>query len=115
MASAGAIIIVTQDFDPHADAMVRVLDGMGRRPIRLHTSDFPMHSGLSMVLGETDTLQGRVRLRDHTLDLELIQSVWWRRPARYQWPEGLLTEDEEAFARLELDAALHAIWDMIDC
>jgi hypothetical protein len=35
------ILIVTCEYDPHADALVRLLSVQGHQPTRIHTADIP--------------------------------------------------------------------------
>jgi glutathione synthase/RimK-type ligase-like ATP-grasp enzyme len=54
-----------------------------------------------------------LQTRTHTIPLEEVRSIWWRRPARAQLPETL-TPVEEAFARSEVTEALVGMWDMLE-
>lgn len=113
MNKARTILIVTQEYDPHADCMVQVLQDMGHIPLRLHTADIPQQIMISFHFRE-GTLGGAFSTNGRQLRLEEIDAVWWRRPARYKLPDTL-SEDEKIFARLELQYSLHGIWDAMDC
>jgi glutathione synthase/RimK-type ligase-like ATP-grasp enzyme len=106
------IVIVTEEYDPHADDVLLLLREMGHEPARVHTADIPQRTSLSLAYDGTswkNTLQTRTR----TIPLEEVRSIWWRRPAPAQLPDSL-TPDEEAFARSEVTYALTGMWEMLE-
>src|SRR6266516_5107085 len=113
MAPKGSILIVTQEFDLHADVMVGVLESMGHTPIRLHTSDFPTKALATMTFDE-EQWRGVIEMHDRRIDVQDVKSIWWRRPGRSRFPAAL-SEDEQEFARLELGHTLRGLWGMLDC
>jgi glutathione synthase/RimK-type ligase-like ATP-grasp enzyme len=107
------IIIVTDELDPHADRLILVLRAMGEEPLRIHPADFPAHSSLSLLLSQNHW-SGSIQTQTHTIELEDIRSIWWRKPAAYQIPEDL-SPDEQNFVRKELDHTLQGLWNSLDC
>lgn len=107
------ILIVTCEFDPHADVLVNLLSSQGHQPVRLHTADIPSHIAIDIHFHRNGqeyillTSRGPINLND-------VRSVWWRRPAKPMLPEHL-NEDEKVFARLELQTTLQGMWDSLDC
>jgi hypothetical protein len=108
------IVIVTNQDDPHADDVIRVLWGMGGEPIRLNTDEIPQYSSLTLEVGAR--LAGRIELDTNGLviDVERIRSVWWRRPRRFRVPADLSPWESE-FAQEELRQAYRGLWASIDC
>lgn len=107
------ILIVTCEFDPHADALVGLLQSLGHQPIRLHTADIPSDVAIDVRLHQKE--QAYQLITPHcTVDLNQVRSIWWRRPAKPVLPEHL-SEDEKIFAQLELKTTLQGIWDNLDC
>ncbi len=107
------IVIVTDEFDPHADRLILTLRAMGHEPLRIHPADFPSRSHVSFLL-QQDQWSGYIQTQTHTIALEEIRSIWWRKPTPYQIPEDL-SADERDFVRKELDHALHGLWSSLDC
>jgi hypothetical protein len=106
------IVLVTEEFDPHVDDVLLLLREMGHEPARVHTADFPQHTSLSLSYHGA-SWKNILQTRTRTIPLEEVRSIWWRRPAPPQLPEGL-APDEEAFARLEGTEALTGMWEMLE-
>jgi glutathione synthase/RimK-type ligase-like ATP-grasp enzyme len=106
------IVIVTEEFDPHADDVLMVLREMGHEPARVHTADIPQHTSLSLSYDGT-SWKNILQTRTRTIPLEEVRSIWWRRPTRFQLPETL-TPDEEAFSRSEVAHAHMGMWEMLE-
>lgn len=107
------ILIVTNEMDMHADIILLMLRERGYEPIRLHTSDIPMQSVLSLSFTEQDW-QGYIRINQRVVDIATIRSIWWRRPKPYALPSSLSRQERE-FARLELEQTLNGLWASRDC
>lgn len=110
----GQVLIVTQELDPHADAVVSELKKMGARVARFHPADFPGRSFVTMstIKGagsfKVDQLFGLIRSRD-------VGSVWYRRPEKPVIPSGM-SETEARVAAQECSATLIDLWSCLeDC
>lgn len=91
------ILIITQDFDPTVDPVVEYLSERDVRTVRFDLSDFPS----TMSLEANDfTDQRRITVRNVTVDLEEVTSVWYRRPTVFEFDEELL-DNEREFAKIE--------------
>jgi glutathione synthase/RimK-type ligase-like ATP-grasp enzyme len=108
------IVIVTNQDDPHADAVIRALLRMGHEPVRVNTDELPLESALSVAFDSK--LSGAIELRagGRIVDVERIRSVWWRRPGAFRLPETLSAWERE-FARAELEQAFRGLWSALDC
>jgi glutathione synthase/RimK-type ligase-like ATP-grasp enzyme len=106
------IVIVTEQYDPHADDILLLLREMGHEPARVHTADIPQHTSLSLSYDGANW-KNILQTRKRTIPLEEVRSIWWRRPAPVQLPETL-TADEKAFAHSELTQALTGMWEMLE-
>lgn len=113
MTGQRTIVIVTEEFDPHADALLLLLREMGHRPLRLHAGDFPGYNSLNVELDGTGW-SGHINARGTRLPIEDIQSVLWRRPGPYGLPSDLGSEEGD-FVRLEWRHALRGLWYSLDC
>jgi glutathione synthase/RimK-type ligase-like ATP-grasp enzyme len=106
------IVIVTEEFDPHVDDVLLLLREMGHEPARVHPASFPQHTSLSLSY-DGASWKNILQTRTRAILLEEVRSIWWRRPAPPQLPEGL-APDEEAFARSEATQALTGMWEMLE-
>lgn len=107
------ILIVTRAFDPHVDDMITALRYMGHNPVRLNTECLPTQSLLSLAFNTTGW-HNQIIIDGRVIDSAHIHAVWWRRPAPFQFPEGLSTQELE-FARAETRQALYGFWESLDC
>lgn len=115
MSQQKRVLIVTEEFDPHADIIVERLTARGRTPVRLHTSDIPTRAGFSWKL-ESDHVEGCFSIdgRCENVPLEAISSVLWRRPDRYAVPPQLSSR-EARFALEEIKHAMNGLWASLNC
>ena len=102
------IVIVTDEFDPHTDAIMVLLRQMGHDPIRIHPADIPLKAE-ALAYYNGSSWQGQIATRKRTLILDEIRSIWWRRPGS---PTLLptLSAEEEPFASVEVDHVLKGMW-----
>ncbi|MDR7166554.1 hypothetical protein J2W56_000272 [Nocardia kruczakiae] len=102
--SPGAVLIVAENDDLHADAMASMLRNMyGLIPIRLDMRDFPRECG-SFRLDRA----GAVRSMSHIAGLDDVTTVWWRRPRPCRVPGGFLDGDDD-FRQAECDGFLQGL------
>jgi hypothetical protein len=113
MTGSRNILIVTQKCDQHADCLIPLLQRMGHRPIRLHLADIPLRSTLAFTF-DSSGWSGTIQVDDHLIDVSTIHATWWRKPLPYRLPSEL-PERQRVFAQLELDAALHGVWGVLNC
>ncbi|NKY85141.1 hypothetical protein [Nocardia veterana] len=100
----GAVLIVSEADDLHADAMASTLrKAYGLNPIRLDMRDFPAETG-SFRLDRA----GAVRSLSHLSGLDDVTAVWWRRPHRCRVPGGFLDGDDD-FRQAECDGFLQGL------
>lgn len=117
-----AIVIITEEFDIHADRLVQLLTQRGERVVRFHTADYPLKNRLSFTHGPGSSaasqghsgleLEGTVRVGEREVALQEIKSVWVRRPTAYRFAPQL-SGDDLAFARRETHHALWGLWGML--
>jgi glutathione synthase/RimK-type ligase-like ATP-grasp enzyme len=108
------IVIVTSQDDPHADAVIRTLWGIGGEPVRLNTDEIPQDITISLAFDQR--LTGAIELSSNGLaiDAERVRSVWWRRPEAFRLPAEL-SDWEQEFAQRELEQAFRGLWSALDC
>ncbi|MFC4009891.1 MvdC/MvdD family ATP grasp protein [Nonomuraea purpurea] len=106
------VLILTQDFDPTVDPVVRSLKSKGARVVRVDTSYFPQK--LSFTTSDFGGGRQVLRHRDSELDLSAMSGVWYRRPTAFEFGDEM-GEPERQFARYE---ALHGVGGILratDC
>jgi glutathione synthase/RimK-type ligase-like ATP-grasp enzyme len=107
-----SILIVTDEFDTHADAMVLLLRGMNQEVIRVHTADFPMQIALSSSYDGTNWSR-TIATRKRIVQLDEVRSIWWRRPGPPALPSEL-TDYERGFVRDEVREGWDGIWESVE-
>ncbi|MGI5414802.1 MvdC/MvdD family ATP grasp protein [Actinomadura luteofluorescens] len=117
MGGEAEVLVLTQDFDPTVDPVVRSLTAKGARVVRVDTSYFPR--SLSFTTSDFDGADRAVMRHhdgdvDREVDLTALAGVWYRRPTAFDFGEEM-GEAEREFARHE---ALHGIGGILrstDC
>ncbi|MFI7576599.1 MvdC/MvdD family ATP grasp protein [Micromonospora sp. NPDC049497] len=106
------ILILTQDFDPTVDPVVRSLTARGANVVRVDLSCFPQT--LTFTTSDFDGERRRLLHRGREIDLGRLSGVWYRRPTAFRF-DAKMSEAEQQFARNE---ALHGIGGILratDC
>ena len=99
MPSQRAVMIVTQEIDPHADVMVLHLENRGVRPLRFHPQSLAKTHRLTCRFG-TGTGTGWTLEGPHGVVQDRdVGSVWYRRPLYERDPH--MSPEEAAFAEAE--------------
>lgn len=114
MHSNKVVLIVTQEFDPHADAVLVLLEQQGYRPIRLHLANMATKSSLHFAVGSQIDLTGQITIDGKCIDISSIRSVWWRKPNAFVFSSEL-NADEKAFVRMEFNQLTNGLWSALDC
>jgi hypothetical protein len=95
-----AVLIVTNEVDPHADRMVVELQSRGTACFRFHPDGLPAGGAIASPFG-TDAPGARLTQFGRTIAASDIVSVWYRKPKPFALPAHL-GPDEAEFARREL-------------
>lgn len=106
------VLIVTQDFDPTVDPVVRSLAAKGAEVVRIDLSYFPQT--MTVTTSDFGGDRRRLRHRDRDVDLDRLSGVWYRRPTAFGFDKEM-GEAEQQFARNE---ALHGVGGILratDC
>ena len=105
-----SILIITNDHDEHADAVIRELDKRGVPVFRFHPEEFPHASSVSLDL-QNGRVRGEIRNADHAGAFYQICAAWYRR-ARNLF-EGqrlsLTSEKLDNYVRAQSTATLQAL------
>lgn len=109
------IVIVTNEIDAHADAILTYLQDLGREVFRLHPHELALHMESSVEIdSKSQSARLHNRANDRWVDVRDISAVWYRRPLPFQLPD-YLSHDETVFARKELSEYLRGLWLSMNC
>jgi glutathione synthase/RimK-type ligase-like ATP-grasp enzyme len=106
------ILIVSDEFDPHADRMLTLLRGEGVECVRWIPGAFPLQSRIALEYG-AQGCAGSLATASRQVELESIRSVWYRHPAAPGLPAGL-AENERRFADAESRSVLSGMYQTFD-
>lgn len=110
--STGTVLVLTCAEDTTVNPVINEVEKRGWRVARIDPGDFPTLIGLSAQIGTSDRWSGRLG----GLDLGDVSSVWYWRPTRFRFPDGLSVADEVVAAneaRMGVGgvlASLDALW-----
>lgn len=113
MSQQNSIVILTSEFDPHADFVVEELKSRSENVIRYHTSAFPTQSELSAKNYQGEWV-GSLTIGERIIQLNSVKSIWYRRPAAFQFNPDMLP-NERRFAIGEARAGIGGILRSLDC
>ncbi len=102
-----SVLILAEDVDPSADAVVRALTKRGAVVHRVNTAWFPTHLDVSARL-QGGRWSGRIRTPRRAIELEEITAVWYRAPKAYRFPDEL-SPVERAHANQEAKYGLGGV------
>lgn len=101
------VLILTEDIDATADAVVRALADRGVGVDRVNTAWFPTQMRVSARLSG-GRWTGSLTTPGRVVDLEAVTVVWYRAPRAYEFPAGL-SVPERAHANLEAKYGLGGV------
>ena len=110
-----SILIITNDHDEHADAVIRELNARDVPVFRFHPEEFPHACSLSLDIRDGH-VQGEIRSGSHAVALDDVCAAWYRR-ARNLF-EGrrlsLTSEKLDNYVRAQSTATLAALCECLD-
>lgn len=111
-----AIVIVTNQFDPHADFVIGKLQEKNERVVRFNTDYIPddIKAKINVGNNENDFLV-HFPLSEQSISLKEIKSVWWRRPGILKSGHKELTGDESRFYKREMGQIWGGLWADLEC
>jgi hypothetical protein len=106
------VLLLTQDFDPTVDPVVKSLKTKGADVVRVDVSYFPQK--LTLTCSDFEGERRRFHYRDREVDLDRLSGVWYRRPTAFEFdPE--MGEAEQQFARKEAIQGVGGVLRSTDC
>lgn len=102
-----SVLVLADDYDPSADAMVRALHDRGAAVDRVNTAWFPGQLSVSAELAG-GRWSGCLRTAHRSIELDDVTAVWVRSPKAFSFPAEL-SAAERAFANLEAKYGLGGV------
>jgi len=108
------ILIITDEYDSHADAVLLELKRRGATVFRFHPDDVPTGYKISIEI-ENGILQGEISNEYRGVSLKDIQSVWYR-GTRVLFPKkrGIVDRSIQEYIALQSHEIVKALYKMID-
>jgi glutathione synthase/RimK-type ligase-like ATP-grasp enzyme len=109
-----SILIITNDHDEHADAVIRELDARDVPVFRFHPEEFPHACSLSLDI-QSGRVTGEIRKADHAVALDEICAAWYRRARNlFQGRRLSLTSEKlDNYVRAQSTATLAALCESL--
>lgn len=114
MATQPTVLVLTQQLDSHADLVLRELNRRHARVIRFNTADFPQRATLVAHHTTDGIWEGELRVDQHTLSLQDITSIWYRRPTPFE-TDPALPPAAQQFAQAEARMAIGGVLRSLSC
>ncbi len=102
-----SVLILAEDIDVSADAVVRAVSERGVVVHRVNTAWFPGQLSVSADLQDGQWV-GALRTPNRTIELEDIAAVWYRTPKAYQFPDEM-SPGERSHANMEAKYGLGGV------
>jgi glutathione synthase/RimK-type ligase-like ATP-grasp enzyme len=105
-----SILIITNDHDEHADAVIRELNRRGVEVLRFHPEEFPHAASISIEIHD-GRIEGEVRNADRAVSLNEICAAWYRRARNlFEGRRVTLTSEKlENYVKAQSNATLVAL------
>lgn len=103
------ILIVSQKHDPHVELVTQKLQNRKAHFLRFNTEEFPKNASISFSLNGTREIH--LLTKDFRVNLNLIKSVWLRRPASSTLESNrFINSNAYKFALRECAELINGIW-----
>lgn len=113
MPTGDTVLVLTGPDDPTADAVITALAAHPVRMARIDTGDFPAGMRLSAAnVGKG--WMGRLRTEGVTVELEQVRSVYYRRPTRFTFPDGM-SDPDRVYGAVEARLGLGGVLSALPC
>lgn len=109
-----SVLVVAQEGDPHTEAVVREIRGMGGEVVVVDLSAFPQHARLNIHYTCCGERRFELLIGGRTHDLSAFGSAWWRRPQHPEISPEIPSDLHRLFAANESAEALAGLWHALD-
>src|SRR5688572_27053380 len=108
------ILILTDITDPHADHVEQKLRERGADVVRFDPAQFPSKAEVSLSYTVNGQVSSRLSLGKQHVDLNDLQSVWYRRPGAPVPHEEITDKLSRDYIAEECRKFMHDTWNSID-
>jgi len=105
------LLIVTNQFDPHADHVISQLRRRGIDFFRLNTEEYPQGCVLSLSFPASSYI---ISLKTRQLDCSSVAAVWYRKPDPFDLHPEVQDLHHQRFAAQQCQAAMSGLWQVLD-
>lgn len=107
------VLIITNDHDEHADAVIRELNKRDVPVFRFHPEDFPHACSVSLAI-QDGRIQGQIRNADHRVAFNDICAAWFRRARNlFEGRVSLTSEKLDNYVKGQSGRTLIALCDSL--
>ena len=111
--SKETVLIITNEHDSHADAVVLELDKRDIPVFRFHPEDFP-HAWSISIASQGGSLEGEIVTPAWTVAFKDIGSVWYRRPqSLFTKSGGALSTELNDYIKVQSMAILRTLYESL--
>jgi ATP-grasp ribosomal peptide maturase len=90
--SVSVVLVLTHQFDPTADQVVKLLNTRNVSVFRCDIGQFPLELTATAELG-SDGWEGNLALPGRVMSLDSVAGVYYRRPTGFQMHDGMSAEE----------------------
>lgn len=108
------IIAVSYPDDPHATAVLDVLQRAGHETLLLNFADLPQKATLTFDYGRNGAPRVEYKTNGTSVDLARARSAWWRRPQAPDLTSVADNQDALAFVHNEWHEAVSGLYQLVD-
>ena len=105
------ILILTQAYDPHADAVIDVLNRKNAKYVKFQTEDIPQKIGVRLEYTD-DVRSFELEICDSLVSLDEVRAVWNRRP-EVPIPAPNVSAEDQKFIRKESNHVLGSLYELL--
>jgi len=109
------ILILTENFDSHADLVEQKLRERGADFVRFNPAQFPSQAEISLSYSPERQAQYMLRTSEGTIDLNCLKAVWYRRPQPPVPHEEITDKLTHDYLGEECITFMHDVWNSLDC
>jgi hypothetical protein len=109
------ILILTEEFDPHADRVTAMLHARGLDVVRFNPAAFPSRAILSVAYDEHGVTTATLDTDRAALDLTDLTAIWYRRPQPPAPDVDVADSTTRGYLAEECRVVLNDIWHMLAC
>jgi hypothetical protein len=109
------ILILTEEFDPHADRVAAILHARGIEVVRFNPAAFPSRAILSVACDGHAVTTATLDTDRATIDLTELTAIWYRRPQPPAPDAEVSDPATRGYLAEECRVVLNDIWHMLAC